>query len=168
MITDIYMIIGITSLFACLGIKCCELHGDVSQALRYLALQRFRDNEVDIMVATDVAARGLDIPGVQTVLNAEMPRSASTYVHRVGRTARAGCGGRAVTFVGDARRKVMKDVLKVNACIFTQTFIGILVFVSIYVFTFLYVYMYRKICICIYSFLHIYMCSIRVMKMKAP
>lgn len=63
-----------------LGVKSCELHGDVSQALRYLALQRFRDNEVDVMVATDVAARGLDIPGVQTVLNAEMPRSASTYV----------------------------------------------------------------------------------------
>jgi ATP-dependent RNA helicase DDX27 len=95
-----------------LGIKACELHGDVTQVQRYLALERFRKGEVDVMVATDVAARGLDIPGVQTVLNAEMPRSATTYVHRVGRTARAGCGGRAVTLVSDARRKVMKEVLK--------------------------------------------------------
>ena len=97
-----------------LGVHACELHGDISQAQRYLALQRFRDHEADVMVCTDVAARGLDIPGVQTVVNAEMPRSVSTYVHRVGRTARAGCGGRAVTFVSDARRKVMKDVLKGN------------------------------------------------------
>ena len=101
-----YVILGI------LGIKVCELHGDVSQVQRYLALERFRKGEVDVMVATDVAARGLDIQGVQTVLNGEMPRSASTYVHRVGRTARAGCGGRAVTLVSDARRKVMKEVLK--------------------------------------------------------
>jgi ATP-dependent RNA helicase DDX27 len=95
-----------------LGVKACELHGDVTQVQRYLALERFRKGEVDVMVATDVAARGLDIPGVQTVINSEMPRNASTYVHRVGRTARAGCGGRSVTLVSDSRRKVMKEVLK--------------------------------------------------------
>ncbi|CAM9131810.1 unnamed protein product, partial [Ectocarpus fasciculatus] len=95
-----------------LKIKSCELHGDMPQTLRYGSLQAFREGLTDVMVATDVAARGLDIPLIQTVINAEMPRIASTYVHRVGRTARAGCGGRAVTIVGDARRKVMKEVLK--------------------------------------------------------
>lgn len=67
-----------------LQIKACELHGDMPQTLRYGSLQAFREGQTDVMVATDVAARGLDIPLIQTVLNAEMPRVASTYVHRVG------------------------------------------------------------------------------------
>ena len=94
------------------GLRACELHGDISQTLRYLSLQQFTEGAVDIMVATDVAARGLDIPGVRTVINTDMPRNVSTYIHRVGRTARAGSGGRAITFVTDERRKVMKEVLK--------------------------------------------------------
>ena len=94
------------------GLKACELHGDISQTMRYLSLQQFTEGHVNIMVATDVAARGLDIPGVQTVVNTEMPRSVNTYIHRVGRTARAGCGGRSITFVSDERRKIMKEVLK--------------------------------------------------------
>jgi ATP-dependent RNA helicase DDX27 len=99
-----------------LNVKATELHGDISQAQRYLSLQKFKDGLVDVMVCTDVAARGLDIQGIQTVLNAEMPRSSTTYVHRVGRTARAGNGGRSITLVSDARRKVMKEVLKGEAC----------------------------------------------------
>lgn len=95
-----------------LGCKTVELHGDLQQTQRDLAVQKFRDNEVDILIATDVAARGLDIQGVRLVLNAEMPRNTSTYVHRVGRTARAGSSGRAITLVSDARRKVMKSLLK--------------------------------------------------------
>jgi len=95
-----------------LGCSTVELHGDLQQTQRDLAVQKFRDNEVDILIATDVAARGLDIPGVRLVLNAEMPRTASTYIHRVGRTARAGSSGRAITLVSDARRKVMKSLLK--------------------------------------------------------
>ena len=68
-----------------LKIKACELHGDMPQTLRYGSLQAFREGLTDVMVATDVAARGLDIPLIQTVINAEMPRVASTYVHRVGK-----------------------------------------------------------------------------------
>lgn len=95
-----------------LGVRAAELHGDLPQVQRDLALQRFRDGDADVLVATDVAARGLDIKDVKAVINAEMPRSASTYVHRVGRTARAGSGGVAVTLVGEARRKVVTEVLK--------------------------------------------------------
>lgn len=95
-----------------LGVKAVELHGDLPQLQRDLAVQKFRDHEVDVLIATDVAARGLDVQGVRLVINAEMPRSVSTYVHRVGRTARAGTSGRALTLVSDARRKVMKNLLK--------------------------------------------------------
>lgn len=84
----------------------------MTQTLRYLALESFKSEQADVLVCTDVAARGLDISGVQAVLNADMPRNSSTYVHRVGRTARAGCSGRAVTLVCDSRRKIMKEVLK--------------------------------------------------------
>jgi ATP-dependent RNA helicase DDX27 len=100
------------SVLLLLGVSAAELHGDVAQVERYLALQGFRDGRTDVLVATDVAARGLDIPGVVCVINCEMPRAASTYIHRVGRTARAGCAGRAVTLVSDSRRSVMKKVLK--------------------------------------------------------
>ena len=88
------------------------MHGDLTQIHRNHALQQFKNGTVDILIATDVASRGIDIPGVQCVVNAEMPRSVSTYVHRVGRTARAGSSGRSITLVSDLRRKVLKSLLK--------------------------------------------------------
>ena len=95
-----------------LKVRACELHGNMTQVQRDMSLLQFTNGNCDILIATDVAARGLDISGVQTVLNAEMPRSESVYVHRVGRTARAGRAGRAVTLVSDSRRRVLKMVLK--------------------------------------------------------
>lgn len=111
----------LTALLRLMGVEAAELHGDVAQTERYLALQRFRDGLAAVLVATDVAARGLDIPLVRTVVNAEMPRSASTYIHRVGRTARAGCAGRSITLVSDGRRGVMKRVLKGDGAVLSES-----------------------------------------------
>ncbi len=98
--------------FALLGLNAGELHGDMPQASRLAALQAFRDEEVDFLMTTNVAARGLDIPSVETVINFEFPRELSTYVHRVGRTARAGRTGVSVTLVGERKRHLMKEAVK--------------------------------------------------------
>ena len=99
-------------LFGMIGLKAAELHGNLTQTQRLESLQMFRDREVDFLLCTDVASRGLDIQGVQVIINFEMPRDLTTYVHRVGRTARAGRGGKAVTLTGERQRKLMKEVLK--------------------------------------------------------
>lgn len=94
------------------GIQCAELHGNLTQVQRLTALEQFRRGEVDILLATDLAARGLDIDRVETVINFEMPNQVETYVHRIGRTARAGRGGRSCTLIGEGRRHLMKEVIK--------------------------------------------------------
>ncbi|GAW03679.1 DEAD-domain-containing protein [Lentinula edodes] len=98
--------------FSILGMKCDELHGDLTQEQRLKALQQFRDGQVDYLMATDLAARGLDIKGVETVINYDMPGQVEQYLHRVGRTARAGNKGRSVTLVGEADRKMLKAAIK--------------------------------------------------------
>ncbi|EGZ07407.1 hypothetical protein PHYSODRAFT_527947 [Phytophthora sojae] len=97
-------------IFGLAGIKAAELHGNLMQRERLEALQKFRDGTVDILLCTDIAARGIDVRGVHAVINYEMPKDITTYVHRVGRTARAGRNGRAVTLTSESRRLVMKQV----------------------------------------------------------
>lgn len=75
------------------------IHGDLSQAKRMSVLRQFKENKIDILVATDVAARGLDISGVTHVYNFDIPQDPESYVHRIGRTGRAGKSGMAITFV---------------------------------------------------------------------
>jgi ATP-dependent RNA helicase DDX47/RRP3 len=82
-----------------LGFGAIPLHGQLSQSARLGALGKFRGRSRDILVATDVAARGLDIPSVDIVLNFDLPPDSKTYIHRVGRTARAGKSGRALNLV---------------------------------------------------------------------
>ncbi|EEH39743.2 DEAD-box ATP-dependent RNA helicase [Paracoccidioides lutzii Pb01] len=86
-------------LLRALGFGAIPLHGQLSQSSRLGALSKFRSRSRDILVATDVAARGLDIPSVDVVLNFDLPPDSKTYIHRVGRTARAGKSGHAFSFV---------------------------------------------------------------------
>lgn len=89
-----------------------ELHGDMTQAARLESLEKFRKGEAAFLLATDVAARGLDILGVETVVNYDCPRDLASYLHRIGRTARAGATGRSISFVEDGDRTLIKMVIK--------------------------------------------------------
>jgi ATP-dependent RNA helicase RhlE len=92
------------------GIQSAAIHGNKSQGQRTAALQAFRDGKIKILVATDIAARGIDVPGVSHVFNFELPNVPEQYVHRIGRTARAGREGVAMSFVAGDERGYMKDI----------------------------------------------------------
>ncbi|WP_310247318.1 DEAD/DEAH box helicase [Nocardioides sp. BE266] len=81
------------------GFKASPLHGDMAQVAREKALARFREDKIQVLVCTDVAARGIDVRGVSHVINYTCPEDDKTYVHRIGRTGRAGASGTAITFV---------------------------------------------------------------------
>ena len=86
------------------GLPAVAIHGNKSQSQRERALKSFKTDAVNIMVATDVAARGLDIPDVTHVINFDQPKVYEDYVHRIGRTGRAGKAGKALTFVQGGTR----------------------------------------------------------------
>ena len=94
------------------GLKTTALHGDKSQDERLKALESFKTGEVDLLVCTDVAARGLDIKDVPAVFNFDVPFNAEDYVHRIGRTGRAGASGLAVSFVSKSDARLVADIEK--------------------------------------------------------
>ncbi|GMS99519.1 hypothetical protein PENTCL1PPCAC_21694 [Pristionchus entomophagus] len=102
-------------LLGLLGLKTAQLHSSLTQTQRVEALAKFRRAEIDCLICTDLASRGLDIEQVHTVLNMHMPRTLKSYIHRVGRTARAGKAGRSISLVTEDDRKLLKEIVKSNA-----------------------------------------------------
>jgi len=92
------------------GISCAAIHGNKSQGARTRALEGFRIGELRVLVATDIAARGIDVDGVTHVVNFDLPNVPETYVHRIGRTARAGAEGVAVSFCDREERPFLADI----------------------------------------------------------
>jgi len=93
-------------------VKAESIHGDKSQADRMKALEAFKAGELEVLVATDVAARGLDVAGVPCVINYDLPYNAEDYVHRIGRTGRAGASGEAISFFSTEDERLLADIEK--------------------------------------------------------
>jgi superfamily II DNA/RNA helicase len=92
------------------GFSVAAMHGDMEQRSRNWTLNQLRQGRVQVLVATDVAARGIDVPGLSHVINYDLPRAAEDYVHRIGRTGRAGARGTAISFAGPADGVVIKRI----------------------------------------------------------
>ena len=92
------------------GVACAAIHGNKSQNARERALNAFRAKKIWALVATDIAARGIDIDGISHVINFDLPNVPETYVHRIGRTARAGAAGTALSFCDDEERAYLADI----------------------------------------------------------
>ena len=91
------------------GIKAGAIHGDKSQGERTLTLDAFKSGVIEVLVATDVAARGLDIPDMPCVINHELPYNAEDFIHRIGRTGRAGSTGDAIALVDASEKRLLED-----------------------------------------------------------
>ena len=96
------------------GVTSAAIHGDKSQPQREKALAAFKAGKLRAMVATDIAARGIDVSEVTHVINFELPNVPESYVHRIGRTARAGAEGKAISLVSDDERNLLRDIQKVT------------------------------------------------------
>ena len=96
------------------GYSVQAIHGDVTQSGRERALKAFRDGRADVLIATDVAARGLDVPDVSLVVNFDIPPDPEFYVHRIGRTGRSGKAGEAITFVNPREMRELKVIERVT------------------------------------------------------
>ena len=92
------------------GITAQAIHGDKTQNNRQRALQNFKDWKIQVLVATDIAARGIDIEEMPYVINYDMPSEPETYVHRIGRTGRAGAAGTAISFCDEEEKAILRDV----------------------------------------------------------
>jgi ATP-dependent RNA helicase RhlE len=102
------------------GIKANAIHGDKAQSHRTRTLDAFRSGAAEILVATDIAARGIDVEGIRMVVNFDVPNDAETYVHRVGRTARAGARGLALTLLSPDEWLMMADIEKLVGQVFPR------------------------------------------------
>ena len=94
------------------GIDAFAIHGNKSQGQRTTALQAFRQGKIKLLVATNLASRGLDIPAVSTVINYDIPENVEEYIHRVGRTGRAGAEGSAISFVAEWDLEMFEQIAK--------------------------------------------------------
>lgn len=95
------------------NVACEAIHGDINQVKREKTLKKFRDGAVRVLVATDVAARGLDVPDISHVINYDLPSNPEEYVHRIGRTGRAGRSGVALSFIAEDERHLVRDIERV-------------------------------------------------------
>ncbi|HLH74701.1 MAG TPA: C-terminal helicase domain-containing protein, partial [Chloroflexota bacterium] len=94
--------------------RAAGLHGDMTQAVRTTTLNEFRRKLIDVLVATDVAARGLDIPDVTLVVNFDIPQDPEAYTHRIGRTGRMGKAGRAITFINPREMRELRVIERIT------------------------------------------------------
>src|SRR5438132_2764799 len=92
------------------GFRCSALNGDMPQQQRERTVQKLRDSQLDILVATDVAARGLNVERITHIVNYDIPLDTESYVHRIGRTGRAGRNGDAILFVAPRERRMLSAI----------------------------------------------------------
>ena len=93
-----------------MGVKAQEMHSDLMQEQRNMVMHEFRNNRVEVLVATDIVSRGIDVDDIPLVVNYDVPRDAEDYIHRIGRTARAANSGQAVTLVSEEDQRYFKRI----------------------------------------------------------